>query len=651
MRIQHTASPAPNKLGGVGAAVAALAALALVLLPLERFTGDIGINVDFAHAALIVLALGIALTVKVTGWSVLDDRLHPAARPLVLVFTGIGVLGAVYLLAVIFAPSFPAFGTAFGGVLGSGLGLTVASGLLAASRVAHGSERGGEQWAWMAALPALAVAAVLALSFAFAIGSWSQPLLGAVLAGFALVTYALAWLQLRARGQRARIEDRAYLVAAIVAGMLAEILQWVPGANPGLRLVLGDLYRVAAVVLAYVALFHRIARAPFVELQDAEAALRLEQHQLARMRQIAKLGSWEWNLATDAIWASSEVREMFNVPAQKSDLTRADFEDLIYREDVARLRSAACAALEGRAPYSVDYRILGADGSAHTMRSEGHVERDESGKPVRMWGIVQDITERVAVEHALRQSAAQIRGMNVELEQRVTQRTRQLAAANRELEAFGYSVSHDLQAPLRRIERYADLLSAGNEAQLDSGGRDMLKRIQDACAQTKQLITDLLKLSQITRAELSRSAVDLSELSTRVLEQIERNANPPRRVEMTVAPGMVMDADADMLRILLDNLLGNAWKFTGRTEQPRIRVGPIDAAEGKGFYVSDNGAGFDMRHAHKLFGAFQRLHSQEDFKGTGIGLAIVQRIVNVHGWQIQASSAPGQGAIFTIKAN
>jgi signal transduction histidine kinase len=652
MRIQHTASPAPNKLGGVGAAVAAgFAALSLLLLPLDRFTGDIGINVDFAHTALIVLTLGIALTVKVTGWSAVDDRLRSAARPLVLVFTGIGLLGVVFLLAVGLAPSFPAFGTAFGGVLGSGLGLTVACGLLATALMPHGSERGAGQWTWIAALPGFAVAAVLALSFAFAITVSSPRVLGAMIAGFTLLAYALAWFRLRVRGQREQIDDRAYLVAAIVAGMLAELLQWLPGANPGLRLVLADVYRVATVILVYVALFHWIARAPFLELQDAEAALRQEQHQLARMRQIAKLGSWEWNLVTGAIWASDEVREMFNVPSQKTDLTRSDFEELIYREDVAKLRTAAAEALEGRAPYSVDYRVLGADGSAHTMRSEGHLERDEAGNPARMWGIVQDITERVAVEHALRQSAAQIRGMNVQLEQRVTQRTRQLAAANRELEAFGYSVSHDLQAPLRRIERYADLLSASNEAQLDNGGRDMLKRIQDACAQTKQLITDLLKLSQITRTELSRSAVDLSELSTRVLEQIERGANPPRRVEIAIAPGIVMDGDADMLRILLDNLLGNAWKFTARTGQPRISVGPIDAAEGKGFYVSDNGAGFDMRHAHKLFGAFQRLHSQEDFKGTGIGLAIVQRIVNVHGWQIQASSAPGHGSIFTIRAH
>ena len=649
MRIHHNASPAPNKLGGYGAVIAGISALSL--LPLDRFTPEVAINVDVAHAALIVVTLGIALTVKVTGWRVLDDRLRPAARPLLLVFTGIGLLGVVYLLAVGLAPSFPAFGAAFGGVLASGLGLTVASGLLATALLPHGVPRGTGQWTWVAALPGFAVAAVLALSFIFALTAASPRLLGAALAGVTLLVYALAGVQLQGRARREHIDDRAYLLAALLAGMLAELLQWLPGANPGLRFLLADVYRIAAVVLVYVALFHWIARVPFVELQRAESALRSEQHQLARMRQIAKLGSWEWNLATDAVWASGEVREMFNVPAQKADLTRADFEDLIYREDVARLRNAASVALEGGAPYSIDYRVLGADGSAHTMHSEGHVERDEAGKPARMWGIVQDITERVAVEHALRQSAAQIRRMNVELEQRVAQRTRQLAAANRELEAFGYSVSHDLQAPLRRIERYADLLATGSAARLDEGGRDMLARIQEACSQTKHLIQDLLKLSQITRAELRRTAVNLSDLSIRVLDQIERGANPPRRVETRIAPGIVMEGDADMLRILLDNLLGNAWKFTARTENPRISVGPLDGAEGKGFRVIDNGAGFDMRHAHKLFGAFQRLHSQDEFKGTGIGLAIVQRIVNVHGWQIQASGEPSRGATFTIRVH
>ncbi|MEO8009891.1 MAG: ATP-binding protein, partial [Betaproteobacteria bacterium] len=358
----------------------------------------------------------------------------------------------------------------------------------------------------------------------------------------------------------------------------------------------------------------------------------------------------EWDLRSDAVWTSDEVRHMFGIPADKISMTRAEFVDLVFREDRERLRAAVQAALDQDAAYSIDYRILGQDGAARTMHSEAQLQRDITGEPLRMAGIVQDISDRVAVEHALRESSAQIGSMNLELENRVAQRTRQLAAANKELEAFSYSVSHDLQAPLRRIERYAQLLAENNGARMDDTGRDMLQHIQVALSQTKQLIADILKLSQVTRAELHHDTVDLSAMARCAIDRMERATSPARQVEVSVEPGIVVQGDAALLQILLDNLLGNAWKFTARTEQPSIRVGSIEPAQGKGFYIKDNGAGFDMRYAHKLFSAFQRLHGQEDFKGTGIGLAIVQRIVNLHGWQIQASSETGRGATFTIRA-
>ena len=267
-----------------------------------------------------------------------------------------------------------------------------------------------------------------------------------------------------------------------------------------------------------------------------------------------------------------------------------------------------------------------------------------AGAAAGCYALFRDITDQKAAEGEIRQ-------LNVDLEHRVQDRTRQLIATNRELEAFSYSVSHDLQAPLRRIERYADMLAENNGAGMDDTGRDMLRRIQEASSQTKRLIADILKLAQISRAELHRVAVDLSAMARRAMEQIEHAASPARRVEVSVEPGIIVDADAAMLQILLDNLLGNAWKFTARTEQPSIRVGAIEPTEGKGFYIQDNGAGFDMRYANKLFGAFQRLHGQDEFKGTGIGLAIVQRIVNVHGWQIHANGETGRGATFTIRAH
>ena len=640
-------NPSLRKVGWYAVVMAGIAILP-ALLPFNPLAS---LDAGRVHAALTMVALGVSLTIIVTGWSSIGGRIRPDTLALIRAFTCIGVLSAAYL--AISNLSRPGNGVdgAFSSALHPGMGLTVAAGMLAASYLPYHADELSDKQRWMAAWPVLAAVAVLILSCITAFtGTPPLHMVGAI-AVSTLVLYGWAGLRLYLRCKRDPGNDLAYLLAAVATGMLAESLLLFPEASPAPRHLLGDIYRIGGFVLAYSALFHQVARNPFIELQRAESTLRTEQGRLARARRIAKLGSWEWDLATDAVWTSEEVRHMFGIPFDKIGMTRVDFENLIYREDRARLRTAAQEALEQDIAYSIDYRVLAADGRPLTMHSEAQIERDAAGKPLRMSGIVQDISDKVAVEHALRESDAQIRRMNVDLEQRVAQRTRQLAAANKELEAFGYSVSHDLQAPLRRIERYAELLAENNGARLDDSGRDMLKRIQDASSQTKRLISDMLKLSQITRAELRRVAVDLSALAQRVTDQIERATSPPRQVKVSVDPGMIVEADAAMLQILLDNLLGNAWKFTSGTEQPSIRVGAIEPAEGKGFYVSDNGAGFDMQYAHKLFGAFQRLHRQEEFKGTGIGLAIVQRIVNVHGWQINATSETGRGTIFTIRAH
>jgi light-regulated signal transduction histidine kinase (bacteriophytochrome) len=267
---------------------------------------------------------------------------------------------------------------------------------------------------------------------------------------------------------------------------------------------------------------------------------------------------------------------------------------------------------------------------------------DANGGISGCYALFGDITDYKTAED-------QIRRMNIDLEQRVQDRTRQVIAANKELEAFSYSVSHDLQAPLRRIERYAELLTEGSGSRLDDPGREMLNRIRDATVQTRQLIGDVMKLAKISRSELNRGVVDVSAMARTVLEEIAAAAAPPREVRISIEPGITTDADPALLRILLDNLLGNAWKFSANAASPTIEVGALGDLQGPGFFVRDNGAGFDMRFAYKLFGAFQRLHGQNEFKGTGIGLAMVQRIVNLHGWQIGAEGEPGKGAIFRVK--
>jgi signal transduction histidine kinase len=639
-------NPSLKKVGWYAAALAGVAGLALF----NPFAIATNVDPGSVQAALTLVALGVSLTVIVTGWSSIGGRIRADSMALVLAFTGIGALSAAYI--VFASRSSNGSEAAFGSMLQTGMGLTLAAGVLAASYLPHGPGVRSDQRRWIATWPGIAVVAVLVLSCIAAFTqAQSLPLTVGIVTGLALVLYGWAGLRLYLRGKRERGDDLAYLLAAIVTGMLAELLLSLPEGDPQPRHLLGDVFRIVGFMLAYSALFHQVVRGPSMELQRAESALRTEQERLARARQMARIGSWDWDFGTDAIWASDEARRMFSIPLESNGMARADFENLIYQDDRARLRAAAQAALDQGIGYSIDYRILGPDGSPLMIHCEAQVERDAAGKPVRMSGIVQDITDRVAVEHALRESDVQIRRMNAELEQRVAERTRQLAVANKELEAFGYSVSHDLQAPLRRIERYAEMLSENNGTHLDDAGREMLKRIREASSQTMHLISDILKLSQITRVELRRVAVDLSALAQRVMEQIEGASTPARQVQVSVDPGIVVEADAAMLQILLENLLGNAWKFTSRTDRPSIRVGAIDPAEGKGFCISDNGAGFDMRYAYKLFGAFQRLHSQQEFKGTGIGLAIVQRIVNLHGWQIHATSEIGRGAIFTIRVS
>lgn len=223
--------------------------------------------------------------------------------------------------------------------------------------------------------------------------------------------------------------------------------------------------------------------------------------------------------------------------------------------------------------------------------------------------------------------------------------SKELEGANRELEAFSYSVSHDLRAPLRSIDGFSAALLADNAAQLDAQGREYLTRVRNATKRMAQLIDDLLSLSKITRAQLQRQQVDLTEIACKVLADLA-SRDPARTVTTQVAEGLVVEADPRLLAVMLENLLGNAWKFTSKQAAAAITVGR-EARDGETVYfVRDNGAGFSMEHATKLFAPFQRLHAAADFEGTGIGLATVGRIVGKHGGRVWAEAQVGQGATF-----
>lgn len=237
---------------------------------------------------------------------------------------------------------------------------------------------------------------------------------------------------------------------------------------------------------------------------------------------------------------------------------------------------------------------------------------------------------------------------DVTLEQRrqdVESLANRLANANRELEAFSYSVSHDLRTPLRAIEGFSRQLAERHAASLDARGLDYLARIRAAANRMSQLIDDLLNLSRISRSRLARERIDISAEAAAILAEL-RGPEPTRSVSCEIEPGLTGAADRRLVRILLENLLGNAWKFTSKTSGALIRVSARAIGGATIYSVGDNGAGFDMAYADKLFGVFQRLHTSDEFEGTGVGLATVRRIVDMHGGRVWAESAPGRGAAF-----
>ena len=312
------------------------------------------------------------------------------------------------------------------------------------------------------------------------------------------------------------------------------------------------------------------------------------------------------------------------------ELTAMPYVEFVHPEDRAATLAETGKIVGGTKTTSFENRYRCKDGSYRWLLWKAAISSD--GRHI--FAAARDISDRKNAEQELRQQAQLLDFNNTQLE-----------AANKELEAFSYSVSHDLRAPLRGIDGFSQALLEDYSDKLDEEGKNNLNRVRAASQRMGHLIDDMLNLSRVTRVEFRREQVDLQTVANLVVAEL-RKAQPGREVEFVVADGLVAEVDARLLRIVLDNLLGNAWKFTVKQAKPRVEFGCTDDDGNRTYFVRDNGCGFDMTFSGKLFGAFQRLHAMSEFPGTGIGLATVQRVIRRHGGRVWAEAAPGKGATF-----
>jgi len=372
--------------------------------------------------------------------------------------------------------------------------------------------------------------------------------------------------------------------------------------------------------------------------KQAEAALKASEAALKSAQRLAGLGNWEWDLRNGTHQWSEEIYAIYG---RDPVLPPADYQEVQKYFTPESWRDLALAVelglKDGRA-YECDAEVVRPDGSRRWIVARGDTTKDADGQVVFMHGTVQDITGRKHAEE-------EIRRLNAELEKRVLDRTAELSHANQELDCFVYAVSHDLRSPLRAMSGFSQALIEDFSGQFPEEAQIYLDQIDLASRKMSDLIDGLLELSRCTRGELSCGEVDLSTLSDRLLAEFSRN-EPDRKVDTDVESGLKVHSDARMMESVMRNLLGNAWKYSAHADIGRIRVYAEHRDGVCRICVADNGAGFDMAYASKLFQPFQRLHRQDEFPGIGIGLATVQRIVHRQGGVIEAQSESGKGAVF-----
>ena len=378
------------------------------------------------------------------------------------------------------------------------------------------------------------------------------------------------------------------------------------------------------------------------ERKMAEEALRQSERTLAGSERLSGNGSFEWDIRADRAICSENMHRLLDLePSTLGGQVIENFAlHVVHPEDRDRMKAAVQAALDGPKPFDVAYRIVRRDGALRDIHARGEVVRDAAGRPLRMYGWIQDVTERNKAE-------AEIRDLNADLERRVEERTAQLEAANRELESFSYSVSHDLRSPLRAMDGFSLALLEDFAAPLPEEAQGYLNRIRSGAQKMGTLIDDLLSFSQLSRSPLERGETNMMKVVRSALNELAPALND-RQIEVRCGELPVCWGDASLLKQVWLNLLSNAVKYTQKCPAAVVEIGAREEGGQTVYFVRDNGAGFDMRYVGKLFGVFHRLHRAEDYEGTGVGLAIVQRIVHRHEGRVWAVGTVDQGATFSF---
>jgi PAS domain S-box-containing protein len=366
------------------------------------------------------------------------------------------------------------------------------------------------------------------------------------------------------------------------------------------------------------------------ERRRMEEKLRNSEHQLADAQGIAHIGSWEWDAIADEITVSDEFNRIFGPVLSTYD----SFLERVHPDDRKMVNKAVRETLDRQSPYNVHYRIVRPDGITRVIHALGKAVTERSGKTVRMIGTVQDVTESKKMEEKLDKMHAELAAHAFELE-----------ASNRDLEAFNAAVSHDLRAPLTNINGICQILLNLYTDRLDDVGHAFLRDIYAATLQMSDLIKTFLKFSRLSHCAILRQTVAFSEIAAEIAAELEKG-DPERHCTFGITGGIVAEGDPDLLRVVLTNLLGNAWKYSADKKDALIEFGMTEHEGKRTYFVRDNGIGFDMARAEKLFTPFHRLPNHKDFTGHGIGLATVQRIISRHGGRIWAESEPDRGATF-----